>query len=203
MLVAMSWELQGTYFENCNCDAVCPCAASGFAVPADNERCLVVLAFHVDTGEIDGVDVSGLSYALAVDAPGAMGEGGWRVGLLLDDAASPEQAEVLAAVASGSRGGAPAAFNPLVGEMLGMESAPIEYADDGRRHSIRIGELVDMEVEDFAVEGHGTTALTNVPHPVNMTLAVGRATRSRVRAFGLEFENDGKNSHSAPFAWEG
>ena len=96
----MAWRLEGTYFENCNCDVVCPCAVSGFAVPADNERCLVVLAFHVDTGEIDGVDVSGLSYALVVDAPGAMGEGGWRVGLLLDDAASPEQAEVLAASSS-------------------------------------------------------------------------------------------------------
>jgi hypothetical protein len=160
-----------------------------------------VLAFHVDSGEIDGIDVSGLSYAVVVDAPGAMGEGGWRLGLLMDEVASPEQAEALAAVASGSRGGAPAGFNPLVGELLGMESAPIEYADDGKRHSVRIGDLVDLEVEDFGAGA--TTALVNVPHPVNSTLAVGRATRSRVRAFGLEFENEGKNSHSAPFAWAG
>ena len=199
----MSWRLEGTYFENCNCNAVCPCAASGFAVAADNERCLVVLAFHVDSGEIDGIDVSGLSYAVVVDAPGAMGEGGWRLGLLMDDAASSEQAEALAAVASGSRGGAPAGFNPLVGEVIGMENAPMEYADDGRRHSIRIGELVDIEVEDFEVEGLGTTVVANVPHPVNSTLALSRATRSRVRAFGLEFDNVGKNGHSAPFAWAG
>lgn len=197
----MSWRLEGTYFENCNCEAVCPCAATGFAVPADGDRCLVMLAFHVDSGEIDGVDVSGLSYAVVVDAPGVMAEGGWRLGLLLDDAASPEQAEVLAAVASGQRGGAPAGFNPLVGEVLGMESAPIEYADDGRRHSVRIGELVDVEVEDFG--GDATTQLVNVPHPVNTTLAIGRATRSRVRAFGIEFENVGKNAHSAPFSWAG
>jgi hypothetical protein len=82
-----------------------------------------------------------------------------------------------------------------------MESAPIEYADDGKRHSVRIGDLVDLEVEDFGADA--TTALVNVPHPVNSTLAVGRATRSRVRAFGLEFENVGKNGHSAPFAWAG
>src|SRR4030081_2567915 len=116
----MSWRLVGTYFESCNCEVTCPCAVSGFAVPADNERCIVLLAFHVDSGEIDGVDVSGLSYAVVADAPGAMVEGNWRVGLLMDAAASPEQAEALAAVASGQRGGAPAGFNPLVAAFLGL-----------------------------------------------------------------------------------
>ena len=115
----MSWRLSGTYFENCNCNVTCPCAISGFSVPGDNERCIVLLAFHVDSGEIDGVDVSGLSYAVLADAPGMMAEGNWRVGLLMDAAASPEQAEALAAVASGQRGGAPAAFNPFIGELLG------------------------------------------------------------------------------------
>lgn len=59
----------------------CPCAVSGFSVPGDYERCLVLLAFHIDSGEIDGVDGSGLSYAVVSDAPGAMAEGdgasGW------------------------------------------------------------------------------------------------------------------------------
>ena len=63
----MSWRLSGTYFENCNCNVTCPCAVSGFAVPGDHERCIVLLAFHVDSGEIDGVDVSGLSYAVLAD----------------------------------------------------------------------------------------------------------------------------------------
>ena len=121
----MSWRLSGTYFENCNCNVTCPCAVSGFSVPGDYERCIVLLAFHVDSGEIEGVDVSGLSYAVLADAPGAMAEGNWRVGLLMDAAASPEQAEALAAVASGQRGGAPAGFNPFVGELLGMESVAI------------------------------------------------------------------------------
>src|SRR5438132_417019 len=120
----MSWRLSGTYFENCNCNVTCPCAVSGFSEPADNERCIVLLAFHVDSGEIDGVDVSDLSYAVVADAPGAMAQGNWRVGLLMDSAASPEQAEALAAVASGQRGGAPAAFNPFIGEVRGMDAGP-------------------------------------------------------------------------------
>ena len=47
----MAWRLEGTYFENCNCNVLCPCGASFFALPADNERCYVVLVFHVDSVE--------------------------------------------------------------------------------------------------------------------------------------------------------
>ncbi|MGC9974986.1 MAG: DUF1326 domain-containing protein [Gaiellaceae bacterium] len=200
----VGWRLSGTYFENCNCDVTCPCAVSGFSLPGDNERCIVLLAFHVDSGEIDGVDVSGLSYAVLADAPGAMAEGNWRVGLLMDAAASPEQAEALAAVASGQRGGAPAAFNPFVGEPLGMESAAIGFSEEGPRHSVRIGEFADVEVEDFVPEGAAEpTRLTGVPHPVSSTLTVARATRSKVRAFGIELDGVGKNGHAAPFSWTG
>lgn len=200
----MAWRLQGTYFENCNCNVTCPCAVSGFAVPGDHERCIVLLAFHVDSGEIDGVDVSGLSYAVLADAPGAMAEGGWRVGLLLDAAASPEQADALAAVASGQRGGAPAGFNPFVGELLGMESAQIDFVEDGPRHSVRIGDLADVEVEDFVPAGADEpTRLTGVPHPVSSTLTAARATRSKVHAFGIELDAVGKNGHAAPFSWTG
>ena len=200
----MSWRLTGTYFENCNCNVTCPCAVSGFSEPADNERCIVLLAFHVDSGEIDGVDVSDLSYAVLADAPGAMAEGNWRVGLLMDSAASPEQAEALAAVASGQRGGAPAAFNPFIGEVVGMESAEIGYSDDGPRHSVRIGEVADVEIEDLVPDGADEpTRLTGVPHPVSSTLTVARATRSRARAFGIELDGVGKNGHAAPFSWTG
>jgi hypothetical protein len=200
----MSWQLSGTFFENCNCDVACPCAVSGFTLPGDNERCIVLLSFHVDSGEIDGLDVSGLSYAVLADAPGAMAEGNWRVGLLMDAAASPQQAEALAAVASGQRGGEPAAFAPFVGELLGMESAAIEFTDDGPRHSVRIGDLADVEIEDFVPEGASEpTRLVGVPHPVSTTLTAARATRSKVRAFGIELDGVGKNGHAAPFSWSG
>jgi hypothetical protein len=36
---------------------------------------------------------------------------------------------------------------------------------------------------------------------VNSTLTIGRATTSRFNAFGQEFSNEGKYSHSAPFSW--
>jgi len=55
----MAWSIRGRYFENCSCDMPCPCTVS-FDAGADSERCNAVLIFHVDTGEVDNVDVSDL-----------------------------------------------------------------------------------------------------------------------------------------------
>ncbi len=199
----MPWRLEGTYFENCNCDMACPCTLSGLTAPADNDRCNVVLIFHIDSGEVDGIDVSGLTVAMAADTPRVMGEGNWRVGLFMDAAASAGQAEALGAVFGGQKGGAFEALAPLISEMLGMETAPIEYADDGRRHRVKIGDLLEMEVEDFVSQFSETgqpVKVSGVGFP-NDTLTTGRAVSSRMSAFGLEFANDGKNSFSAPFSW--
>jgi hypothetical protein len=199
----MPWRLEGTYFENCNCDMACPCTLSGFTAPADNDRCNVVLIFHIDSGEVDGIDVSGLTVAMAADTPPVMGEGNWRVGLFMDAAASAGQAEALGAVFGGQKGGPFEALAPLISEMLGMETAPIEYADDGRRHRVKIGDLLEMEVEDFVSQFSGTgqpVKVSGVGFP-NDTLTAGRAVSARMSAFGLEFANEGKNSFSAPFSW--
>jgi hypothetical protein len=69
------WRLEGTYFENCNCDMVCPCTTSGLTAPADNDRCDVFLVFHVDSGDVDGVNVSGLSVGMVADTPALMNSG--------------------------------------------------------------------------------------------------------------------------------
>src|SRR6516164_6250736 len=126
----MAWQLEGTYFENCSCDMVCPCTTSGLTMRADSDRCRVVLSFHVDRGEIDGVDVGGKTVVVVADTPPVMAEGDWRVGVIMDAAASPEQAEKLGAVFGGQAGGPMAMLTPLISEMIGMEVAPIDYVDD-------------------------------------------------------------------------
>jgi len=171
---------------------------------ADQDRCQVVLAFHVDRGQVDGVDVSEKTVVVVADTPPVMGDGNWHVGLVMDAAASPEQAEKLGSVFSGQVGGPMAMLSPLISEMLGMETAPIDYVDEGRRHSIKVGELMDIEIEDFVAPGNPggeVERLTGMFHPANSTLTIAKANRSRVEAFGLSFANEGKNGHSAPFSW--
>jgi hypothetical protein len=198
----MAYQLIGTYFENCNCDVACPCAASNLVLPATNERCTFLMAFRVDWGDVDGLDVSGAKLAILGDAPGQMSDGGWRVGMFFDVDTSEEERDALISVFSGQQGGPPALLAPLVGEMLGVEVAPIRYEEDGRRHSVTIGDAVELEVEDFAGTQEGEVMeLHNSMHPAGPTLALGHATRSRVSAFGVDMSAVGKNGHSAAFSW--
>jgi hypothetical protein len=201
----MAWSLEGTYFENCSCEVPCPCTVS-FSLGADYDRCEVLLAFNIESGEVDGVDVSGLTAAVVADTPKVMTDGDWKMGLILDDAASDEQAEKLGAVFSGERGGPMAVIAPLIGEVLGSERAPIEYANEGLRHRIKIGDDTAIEMEDivpFGVETGQPAQLTNVFHPAGSTLTIGRAERGLIRAFGFDFDNSGRSAFSAPFSWAG
>src|ERR1700761_5931705 len=107
----MSWKLRGSYFETCSCNVVCPCTAS-LALGATHERCRVTLVFHVAEGEVEGVDVSGLTVAAVADTPKVMTDGNWRLGVFMDAGASDEQAEKLGAGFSGALGGPMAALAP-------------------------------------------------------------------------------------------
>lgn len=198
----MAYRVEGTYFENCNCDVACPCGASNLLLPATNERCTFLMAFRVTSGEVEGVDVSGATLAMVGDTPGQMSDGGWRVGLLFDERLSDEQRDALTGVFSGRLGGPPGLLAPMVGELLGVEVAPIHYEGAGRTHSVVIGDMVDIEVEDFAGTQEGEVMeLHHSMHPAGPTLALSRATRSRVRAFGVDMSAVGRNGHSAAFHW--
>jgi hypothetical protein len=197
----MAWNLEGTYFESCSCEVVCPCTAS-MALGADYDRCRVTLVFNVARGEVDGTDVGGLTVAAVADTPKVMTDGNWRLGVFIDSSASDEQADKLGAVFSGQLGGPMAALGPLVGENLGVERAPIEFREDGLRHAVRIGDAVDLEIEDvvpFGIESGEPARLSGVFHPAGSELTIARATRSSVNAFGIEYE--GKAGFSSPFSW--
>jgi len=198
----MSWKLDGTYFENCNCEFACPCSVTSFVSPGTEDRCQAVLVYHVDRGEIDGVDVSGLSVALVADTPPQMIQGNWRLGLIIDQKASDQQADKLGTVFGGQAGGPIANLAPLVGEMLGIERAPIDYRNGGRQHSVRIGGDIEIDVEDFVPQGMSEPSrLQGVAHPSNTTITIARPTRSRIKAFGMEFHSEGRSAFSAPFSW--
>jgi hypothetical protein len=102
----------------------------------------------------------------------------------------------------GQMGGPMAGLAPLIGEVLGVERAPIAVVEEGLRHSVRIGDAIDFEVEDivpFGIETGEPARLVGVFHPVGSELTAAEATRSQISAFGIEYE--GKTGLSAPFSW--
>src|SRR5678816_619357 len=99
---ARAYTLEGTLLEACNCDVLCPC---WIGEDPDNGTCQSVVTYHLDTGAIRGVDVSGLTLANVVFIPGNVLAGNWKALLYVDDRASDEQLEALVDAFSGKLGG--------------------------------------------------------------------------------------------------
>jgi hypothetical protein len=198
----MSWNLKGSYVETCSCELMCPCNLS-FDHGATYDFCRATLVFHIRQGEVEGTDIGGRKVAAIIDTPKVMTDGNWRLGLFVDDQASDEQTEKLVQVFSGQLGGPMAGLAPLVGEVLGVERVPIEVVDDGVRHSVRIGDAIDFEVEDivpFGVETGEPVRFHGMFHPVGSDLTMAEAKRTRINAFGISYEGKTGLSTSS-FSW--
>jgi hypothetical protein len=180
-----------------------PCTVS-LDLGADRDRCHFFIAFQVEPGEVEGVDVGGLTVAAVGDTPKVMSEGNWRLGVLIDERASEEQADKLAAVFGGQLGGPMEALAPLVGEQLGAERAPMEVSHDDGIHRIRVGDDGEVEVQEivpFGKEDGQPARLVGIFHPAGDDFAIAKATKSNVSAFGIEFAYEGRSGFASPFAW--
>ena len=120
---------------------------------ATYDFCRVTLAFNIREGDIEGTDIAGRKVVLIADTPKVMTEGNWRLGVYIDDGASDEQFDKLVKVFGGQLGGPMGALAPLVGEVVGVERAAIEFDDDGLRHSVRVGDTIDFEIQDIVPFG--------------------------------------------------
>lgn len=199
----MAWKIEGKYFENCSCDVPCPCTVS-LDLGADRDDCTFFLVFQVESGEVDGVDVSGLTVAAIGVTPKVMSDGNWRLGVLIDDQASDEQAEKLGAVFGGQLGGPMEALGPLVGEQLGMERMGMEVSHENGTHRIQLGYGGELEVQEVVSWGRddGQPArLTSIFHPAGEDLTIAKATKSHITAFGTEIAFEGRSGFASPFAW--
>jgi hypothetical protein len=198
----MSWNLKGSYAETCSCELMCPCNLS-FDHGATYDFCRASLAFSIRVGEVEGTDVRGRRVATIIDTPKVMTDGNWRLGMYIDEDATDEQFDKLAQVFGGQLGGPMAMLAPLVGEVLGVQRAAIDISDDGLRHSVRVGDAIEFEIEDivpFGVENGQPVRFAGMFHPVGSNLTMAEARRSRINAFGIQYE--GKTGLStSEFAW--
>ena len=198
----MAWNLKGRYVETCSCDLICPCNAT-FDHGATYDYCRATLAFDIREGQIEGTDVSGLKVVAIIDTPKVMTDGNWRLGMYIDENATDEQAEKLGQVFGGQLGGPMELIVPLVGEVVGNERAAIEVDHDGLIHRVRVGDSIDFEIKDivpFGIETGEPIRLQGMFHPVGSNLTIAEAQRSKINAFGIEYE--GKTGLStSEFAW--
>ena len=149
----MSWRIRGTYFESCNCDAICPCRRID-GVPGGRSThgvCMGVLTWLIDEGAADGVDLAGLPVAMAVrysdDEPGSP----WTWILYLDARAASEQRSALEEIFTGRSGGDAEAHFPWVwkaSELVAVRSVELEVDHTRRRQRLRIRDRVSVRIRD-------------------------------------------------------
>jgi hypothetical protein len=200
----MNQELNvtGTFFESCNCFAACPCIC--LSPPSEGE-CKVLLAWHIDKGMLGGVTLDGLNAALFAHAPGHMMQTKWKVALYVDQRADAAQQEALGKVFSGAAGGPLAALAPLIGEVMGVRPAAIEYRADGKRRSVRIDGVAEADVEALAGQDGGEVTVSNHPFtPVpGQTAVVAKSSRMRYADHGYQCELSGRSALYSPFEYRG
>ena len=197
----MSFTVEGDYFETCNCSVSCPCI---WLKPADNDSCDVLLAWHVKTGDKDGVDLSGLNAVMAVKSPKQMTDGNWKVALYLDNKATAQQSEALGAVFSGAAGGHLAALAPLIGEVSGVVPAAITFDRSNGSLRAEVTGILSMNSEEvMGMDGASAPVITNpllgvVAQPVTQAKAGDVSYHEH-----WDVKYSGTNSFVTDFKYEG
>ena len=206
MAAQSKWRLTGDYFENCNCDVVCPCLVSTAAPLTARPTqgvCNVPLVFHIDKGDYDGVALDGLNVVVVAHTPGPMAEGNWTLAAYIDERADDKQTAALGAIFGGGEGGPMAAFAPFVAKHLGMKKVAITYKVNGKSRSVEIPNILHLAVEPLPSAHPSGETWTAAGHPVapdKLAFAVG-AKGNTFTDHGMRWDNSGKNAHYAPISW--
>jgi hypothetical protein len=196
-----SWKVAGSYFETCSCDVACPCI---FLSPPTSGDCTALLAWHIDQGGFGEINLDGLNAVIAVHSPGHMMEVKWKVALYVDERANQGQRDALTQIFSGQAGGHLAGLAPLIGEVLGVKAAPIEYRSEGKRRSMRLGDVADAEIEGLAGQNGGDVTVAGAPFAAvpGVSFVVAKSKQMRFSDYGLQWEVSNKNGFFSPFAYQ-
>jgi hypothetical protein len=198
----VKWSITGNYFEACNCEAACPCV---FLSPPTTGDCTVLVGWHIDRGAFGDVALDDLGVALAVHSPGPMTEVQWKAALYLDEKASPAQQDALTQIFAGQAGGHFALLGQHIGEVLGVNTAAIDYQADGKRRSLRIDGVAEVSIE--AITGGGGAPVMVSGNPLGIVpgepMVVGRSGRLSYHDHGMEWELSNKNGFYSAFTYQG
>ena len=199
----MGYKLTGRLLEVCDCKVLCPCWVGE---DPDNGTCDSILAYHFDTGEIDGIDVAGLTLAIAGHIPGNVLEGNFRVIVFIDERASSDQETALLKVYRGEAGGPIAEFVQLFGEIVAIRRVPITFTVNEGRGSLRVGTTAKAELEPFVgPTGQPTTLVESIFSTIPDSPAyVGKASSFELHCpeLGQDLVLEGHNAIQGVFEYE-
>ena len=157
----MVYEIEGRLLEVCTCNVLCPCWVGE---DPDYKTCDTVIAWGIEKGSIEGVDVGGLIMAVSAHIPkNILLPKSWKAVVFVDDRSTPEQEAAMIRLFTGQLGGAVADLAGLIGEVVAVERSPITFSVEGGQGKLTIGNLVHAEMAPFmGATGNPTTLAETV-----------------------------------------
>jgi hypothetical protein len=160
----MSWAIRGTYFEACNCDAICPCRRiDGVAGGRSTHGlCMGVLSWLIEEGSAGGTDLGGLPVVIASRYDDDEEGSPWTWMLYLDASSTPEQQAALEEVYTGRLGGDAERHFPWAwkaSNLLSVRPLEIEVDHTQRRQWLRIRDHASVRIRDSYDGGETVTCV--------------------------------------------
>ena len=139
----MPYRMRGRFLEACDCSVPCPC---WFEEEPDEDECTGLIAWQIEEGDIDGVDVSGLT-AVSVSQHGGHRAHAHKmaVALFLDGRAEEAQQAALRQAFSGGLGGPLGELAEMTSELLAVEPADIRITSDGATTRLHVEPAITTE----------------------------------------------------------
>jgi hypothetical protein len=195
---AMSWTISGNYVAGCSCEVMCGCAFDGNPRNAEGgTECLGTAVFHVANGNLDGLDLSNVDFAFYNQFPSHLTAGDWKVGLVVDSAASDAQAAALLRILAGQEGGPFGELSQFYGEFLGLERAGVSLADAGKP-GVKVEGHTELAYEPLTGPEGTPTTVKNALFGFSPEFVVGTTT-GHSDAFGLSY--DGSYGEAAEYVF--
>lgn len=200
--MADAWNLRGELTLSCNCTVFCPCVLSLGQHPPTEGYCQTWMGIRIDDGRFGEVDLSNLNVGVIAEIPGLMSRGNWTAGLFIDERAPIGAVKALTRIFTGRAGGSTQLLSILVGRFLGVQQAPITYRTEEQTRIFSIGKIVDGAVTPV----HGKAAdepviIRNSEYWIARDVVVARADKSRVRAFGRNWNFAGRSAEICKLDW--
>lgn len=198
------WTLKGELALSCNCTVFCPCVLSLGQHPPTEGYCQTWAGIRIDEGRFGDVDLSGRKVGLIMEIPGLMSRGNWTAAVFIDEDASIYAMKALTKIFSGRAGGTTGLLSILVGNFLGVRQAPISYEVKGKTRVFQIPGIVDGAITPIkGADRDEDVKVKNSGYWIAPDITVCQADKSRVRAFGRNWNFQGRSAELCALDWKG
>jgi hypothetical protein len=200
--VADNWKIKGDFVLSCNCTVFCPCVISlGQHEPTEG-TCHAWAGAHIEEGHHEDTDLAGINVGLILDIPGRLARGNWTAALFVDERASIYAVKALTRIFSGKAGGSTGLLKILVGSFLGVRTEKIVYEIKGDTRIFQIPKIIEGVVKPIPGKVKGeNVVVSNSGYWIGKDITVARAETSRVRAFGRNWNFEGRSAEIVRLDW--